>query len=305
MRRGFPLEAWLRIARVSNAPTVLSSVLAGAAVGLHARLDGVPVPSGTLLACCAGMLLVYSSGMVLNDAFDARVDARERPGRPIPSGRIHPGHAISVGSLLLAAGSAILALGAEGTARWAAALALGVLAYDALHRFLPGAFLLMAGCRALVPVIAALSMSPGAEASLLRWVAGGTFAYVAAVTVAARNEVRGFGRSARTATLALAPAACAPLGIWWFEGIRPEHPVVAGAGLAAAALAVACVAFGIRTASSGAMRWAVPAAVGTWLGAIPAVDAATCFLLGRPGLGASCLALWALAALLRRRIAAS
>ena len=31
---------------------------------------------------------LYAAGMVLNDAFDAELDARERPERPIPSGRI-------------------------------------------------------------------------------------------------------------------------------------------------------------------------------------------------------------------------
>jgi hypothetical protein len=62
---------------------------------------------------------------------------------------------------------------------------------------------------------------------------------------------------------------------------------------------------GIRTARNGAARFAVPAAVGSWIGAIPLVDAATCFLLGRPLLGLLCLGLWGMAGALRPRFAAS
>ena len=305
MNRGFPVGAWLRLFRVSNAPTVASNVLAGAAVGMHARLAGSEVPSWEVFRCCCGALLAYAAGMALNDAFDARTDARERPGRPIPSGRISRGGALAAGSVLLAGGTALLASGGVGTALPAAALAACIVAYDVAHRFLPGAFLLMAACRALVPVIAARAISPGADPALLWWVAGGLFAYVAAVTLAARNEVRGFGASARAATALLPPAACAPLGLWAAAGVPQEDALLATAGAGAVAFAVACVAVGMRTASSGAMRWSVPAAVGTWLGAIPAIDAASCFLLGRPGLGIACLGLWGLAAAMRPRIAAS
>lgn len=305
MNRGFPIGAWLRLLRLSNAPTVASNVLAGAAVGMQSRLAGTDLPAWTVAQSCAGAVLVYAAGMALNDAFDARADARERPGRPIPSGRIAVGHAMAAGAALLLGGSLLLALAGEGTALPAALLAACVVAYDATHRFLPGAFLLMAACRALVPVLAARAVSPGADPSILWWVAGGSFAYVAAVTVAARNEVRGFGASARVATALLLPAACAPIGIWAAAGIRPEGTVLASAGLGSVAFALACVVAGMRTASSGAMRWSVPAAVGTWLGAIPAIDAGTCFLLGRPGLGLACLALWGMAAAMRPRIAAS
>jgi hypothetical protein len=49
----------------------------------------------------------------------------------------------------------------------------------------------------------------------------------------------------------------------------------------------------------------VPVAVGIWIGAIPFIDAAPCFLLGRPFLGLACLGLWGVAGALRPRVAAS
>jgi len=58
---------------------------------------------------CAAYLLIassflYSAGMALNDYFDYRIDLKERPKRPIPSGRIKRQEALCLGIFLLAAG---------------------------------------------------------------------------------------------------------------------------------------------------------------------------------------------------------
>lgn len=304
MNRGGP-GAWLELMRVSNAPTVITNVLAGIAVGLQARLADIPLPLGTTFLVLAGVVIVYLAGMVLNDALDARIDARERPGRPIPSGRISEVRARFVGLVMLLVGTAMLATASDATFWWAIALAAFVLLYDLLHALVPGGYLLLAACRALVPVIAALATSVGTERPLLHWVAGGTFAYVAAVSMAARDEVRGFGRIARLGSWLLPFAACAPLGMWFAEGVRPESAFQVTLGVASVALAVTTVIAGIRRASIGAARYSVPVAVGTWLGAIPLIDAATCFLLGRPFLGLVCIGLWGVAGVLRPRFAAS
>ena len=299
------IGAWLELMRVSNSPTVVTNVLAGTAVGLQARLSAIDVPFGQALLVLFGVVLVYLAGMALNDAFDARIDARERPGRPIPSGRITVARAAFAGFALLGVGTATLAFASPSTAWWALALAAFVVLYDLLHAVVPGGFLLMAACRGLVFVIAAFATSSDTDWSLLQWVAGGAFAYVAAVSIAARDEVRGFGMLARRASWALPVAACAPLGMWFVEGASPEGALSATLGVGAIAFAVVSVVGGIRAARNGAARFAVPAAVGIWIGAIPLVDAATCFLLGRPLLGLLCLGLWGIAGALRPRFAAS
>lgn len=296
------MGAWLELMRIGNAPTVVSNVLAGMAIGLHSRLSGIPVPWGTGLLLIAGAVMVYVSGMVLNDAFDARIDARERPGRPIPSGRVGALRAQVAGVAMLCAGTALLAVSGTDTLWWALLLAGCVLLYNALHAWLPGAFAIMAACRAMVPVIAALAISPGAEASLLWWVAGGLGAYVLALGIAARDEMLGLATPARVTAWGLPIAACAPLGMWFVEGVAPDGAVATTAGVAAVAVGVTSVVGGIRSASRGG---GVPAAVGTWLGAIPAIDAATCFLLGRPLLGFLCIGMWGLSGALRPRYAAS
>jgi 4-hydroxybenzoate polyprenyltransferase len=79
-RTGF--ATYLKIGRVSNLPTVWTNVLAGAFLSGHAA------DVTTLLWVMLAITLFYTGGMYLNDAFDADIDARERPNRPIPSGQI-------------------------------------------------------------------------------------------------------------------------------------------------------------------------------------------------------------------------
>ena len=76
------LGMMLKIGRVSNLPTVWTNVLAGA------FLAGLQTDPVKLLWIMLAITLFYTGGMYLNDAFDADIDARERPGRPIPSGQI-------------------------------------------------------------------------------------------------------------------------------------------------------------------------------------------------------------------------
>jgi 4-hydroxybenzoate polyprenyltransferase len=296
--------AWLELMRVGNSPTVASNVLAGMAVGLQARLSDVPVPFGTGAVLLVGTVMTYVAGMILNDAFDARDDARERPSRPIPSGRIGVARARFAGLATLAVGAAMLGSSGEGTLWWAVLLAGCVVLYNAAHAWFPGAFVVMAACRAMVPVIAALATSPGADHALLWWVAGGSFAYVAALGLVARNEVQGLPPVARLVRWTLPLAACAPLGVWVAEGVDPGSAALVTLGLASMAAAVVGVVTGVRLAASG-RAGAVPSAVGVWIGAIPLVDAATCFLLGRPLLGLLCVAMFGLSGALRPRFAAS
>jgi 4-hydroxybenzoate polyprenyltransferase len=90
--------------RISNAPTVVSQVFAGAAVGWYALPFGTAIPLGPLVLVVVGVLMSYLAGMVLNDVCDARVDAAERPERPIPSGRVSLLIARFVGGFVLLIG---------------------------------------------------------------------------------------------------------------------------------------------------------------------------------------------------------
>ena len=179
----------LELGRVSNLPTVWSNVLTGAALS-GASLSPAPLA----IAGLAGSLF-YVGGMFLNDAFDAEIDARERPERPIPSGRATRRQVFAIGTALLGGGLALLALSAalgsspSGLALPAAGLAtaLAVVFYDRFHKGVAWSPLVMGLCRAGLYVIGALSVSPHLpELTLLG--AGALLLYVVGLTHIARFE---------------------------------------------------------------------------------------------------------------------
>ena len=77
--------------------SVPGDVLVGAAasgqVGNVGRTAGLVAASSCL----------YLAGMALNDYADREVDAVERPGRPIPSGRVSPAFALGLAGALTVA----------------------------------------------------------------------------------------------------------------------------------------------------------------------------------------------------------
>lgn len=203
-----PRSAWLEIARVSNLPTVWSNVVAGMAWGWHASrqaqttnprflADGVlpltvVLNQGFVLLLAAS--LIYTAGMVLNDAADAEIDQRERPLRPIPSGRITRKKATIVGFTMLTLG----ALGLLAYTRSAWTLPLGVtlvflvLLYNAKHQRWAGAVVLVPLCRATLAFLAVMTIGGGAwgPTALALLYPAALFTYVLLVALLARNEVQ-------------------------------------------------------------------------------------------------------------------
>src|ERR1700742_2288144 len=98
-------RSWLEIARLSNLPTAWSNMLA-AWILAGGKWEFAP-----LAWLLAGGSLLYTGGMILNDAADVRYDRTQRPERPIPSGRIQAWQAWTVGLLGMAVGFAMLVKG--------------------------------------------------------------------------------------------------------------------------------------------------------------------------------------------------
>lgn len=102
------LWAYLELIRPANIVTAFADILAGyaVAVGMVTLEQGVPGGSweglGWLLLSTFGL---YGGGVVFNDVFDASIDAKERPERAIPSGRVSLTGAVLTGGLLLIWGS--------------------------------------------------------------------------------------------------------------------------------------------------------------------------------------------------------
>ncbi|MFD7294023.1 SCO3242 family prenyltransferase [Streptomyces sp. NPDC059897] len=116
-------RAWAELLRLPALFTVPGDALAGAAA------TGARPTRGTLLAIGASVSL-YAAGMALNDWADRDEDARDRPHRPIPSGRVRPAHALAAAGALTGAGLALAHRAGRTTGALATALAATVWAYD-------------------------------------------------------------------------------------------------------------------------------------------------------------------------------
>ncbi len=124
------LLAWWQLLRAGNVFTAITNIIAGF---LLVQKSWQPLSSLFLLMASSSLL--YTAGMVLNDAFDSQLDARERPERPIPSGRISRSTAFRVGFFLLFLGVALACfvswnLQSRTSASVAVLLAVAIVAYN-------------------------------------------------------------------------------------------------------------------------------------------------------------------------------
>jgi hypothetical protein len=186
------LATALRLGRVSNLPTVWTNVLVGVVLAGGAL---EPVRTGLLVV---GLSLFYVGGMYLNDAFDAAVDARERPERPIPAGAAGRGAVFAAGFGMLALGEAVVAVvawalrGGAGLPPVVAGLGLAaaIVWYDARHKQQPLAPVVMGLCRVLVYLTAGLAVGRGLPPALLVGAAV-LLLYLIGLTYVARHETVG------------------------------------------------------------------------------------------------------------------
>ncbi|HEV8320601.1 MAG TPA: UbiA family prenyltransferase [Myxococcota bacterium] len=343
----------LRLLRPPNVFTAFADALAGvlvvraaggaAAAGTLASLGVMPAGGLPAAAEARGFAVVaasgamYLAGIVLNDLFDRDVDARERPGRPIPSGDVPVWLAAALGAALLVGGVALAAWVSPASGAVAGALAAMVLAYDGgLKRRSTGP-LVMGACRTLnfalglstgvVPLGVAGGGVGATPDEGLAAVARGFAAlpaavwlgplllglYVATLTYLARDEVPGNtaarARRGMVALVALATWLGLSLIMRAIMGVMAPHEAPdAGAGGAhipapAMVLFVATVWLGGRVWGP---LWKSPdgattrRAIGGGILLIPLIDATMVAAAGAPeaALGVAALALPAL--LLRR-----
>ncbi len=178
------LRALIELCRLSNLPTVWTNVIAARL--LSGQID-FSAELGWLLL---GASLVYSAGMMLNDACDAGWDRQNRPERPIPSGRISLGTVWALGGAGLIGGAALMIGPGHANAEFTLLLVLAVLAYDWYHKPWTGSVVIMGGCRTLLYVAAGASMI--GKVSPHVWAGGLALgAYIIGLTLMARGEATG------------------------------------------------------------------------------------------------------------------
>ncbi len=192
------LRSYAQLVRLPNLPTPLADILLGF-LATGAPTDWRRWPGCLLLMASSACL--YCGGMVWNDYFDRELDRRERPDRPIPSGKITPGQAALCGAGLVSAGIALAFLAGLVAGGWVAPTVLALLLTGAI--FLYDGWLKrtvvgpvgMGACRFLnvmlgVAPVAALLPTRGLYLALVVGL------YIVGVTWLARTEARVSNRAA-------------------------------------------------------------------------------------------------------------
>src|SRR5262245_20691402 len=206
---------YAQLLRLPNVFTAFADILLGtlAAGTLLTR----PVDS-VLLMLASGCL--YCAGMVWNDYFDFAEDKRDRPFRPLPSGKVSRRTAVVIGTALLLSGVALAAIAGRALppVAFVVALVAAILLYDAWLKRTPVGPVAMASCRYL-NVLLGLSL---AELSVMPWnvrlhLADVVGLYIVGVTWFARNEAR------RSDPLWLRAAAMVMLGALLLALAVPIH----------------------------------------------------------------------------------
>lgn len=292
-----PLRAWAELTRISNLPTVLTNVLAGA---IFATSGGAFPPVTALLIAALSAALFYAAGMALNDWCDRGVDAVERPHRPLPSGRVSAAAALTFAVVAMGCGLGLALLASPAAAGVGAVLAAAIIAYNLTHRLFAGSVILLGACRGLVYILAAECVA-GFSAVLL-WPAGLMFAYVVLLSIAARGEA---GASRPPAVLGVVMLLLPTPGVLAAAASPLVTPVKLAVTLGFYALFAAWVLRGVAFIRATPSR-TVPAIL-TWLSGICLLDAYVLAdrAIGVPVAAFAAVGCWAVTVYAHRRILGS
>ncbi|MFN0051880.1 MAG: UbiA family prenyltransferase [Planctomycetales bacterium] len=186
------LLPYLRLCRLAAVFTALADILLGFVLTHAGFSPGSTL--GWLLISSAGL---YLAGMVFNDVFDREQDARDRPGRPIPSGQVSCQHAVWFGTVLLLVGGAAACLAGLPSALVAGMLIANIFLYNGFLKSTPLGPLAMGGCRFLNVMLgasAAIDPTDGRSTLQAVWmlpqthVAAALGTYITGVTWFAQRE---------------------------------------------------------------------------------------------------------------------
>ena len=174
--------------RPANIVTAVSDILAG--IAISGFFLSSPEDHSSVVWLILSTMGLYGGGVVMNDVFDADLDAIERPERPIPSGLISRAEATTLGVSLLVAGVVFAFLASVLSGILALVIAVAALVYDrwAKHDSVLGP-LNMGVCRGL-DLLLGISIIPVSVAD--HWyLAIVPIIYIAAITMISRGEVHG------------------------------------------------------------------------------------------------------------------
>lgn len=185
------VKEYLQLIRLPNVFTTPSNILAGyfAAVTTTtaAEADGVH-----LIALMVSSALLYIAGIVLNDYFDIEIDKKERPSRPLPSGKISKGYALTIAIVALLIANIIALVVGPISLAISLALTLLIIAYDYQLKYTVLGPFAMGGTRSLNVIFGAspvLLYTDNHSVAIVAAAAASLFFYVSSITILSKKEV--------------------------------------------------------------------------------------------------------------------
>lgn len=185
------VKEYLQLIRLPNVFTTPSNILAGyfAAVTTTtaAEADGVH-----LIALMVSSALLYIAGIVLNDYFDIEIDKKERPSRPLPSGKISKGYALTIAIVALLIANIIALIVGPISLAISLALTLLIIAYDYQLKYSVLGPFAMGGTRSLNVIFGAspvLLYIDNHSVAIVGVAAASLFFYVSSITILSKKEV--------------------------------------------------------------------------------------------------------------------
>lgn len=213
-------RAYLQLVRFPAVFSAMADVLVGfLLVRSSLLIDDCPLP---VLLLVAASSCLYLAGMAFNDVFDRDVDARERPNRPISSGRVPLRNAIGLGIGLIAGGLTAAGFAGVNSLLVAGLLLAAIFAYDAALKTTAIGPVAMGLCRTLNVLLGA---SAAADVSRL-WshpvltLAGCYGVYIAGLTWFAKHEA---GRSPRGSLIVATVVIDAGLICMFFLALSDQY----------------------------------------------------------------------------------
>ena len=185
------LADYFRLIRLPNLFTVPSNVLAG----YFALVEPVQINTLQLCLLAASSILLYTSGIVLNDYFDIETDLKERPYRPLPSKRIPKRRAVVIAFVSIITANLLALSVSMNSGIISVLLSAVVIGYDYKFKKTNSGPIAMATARSLNIVLGAspaLYLALGNQILLMRlvFIILSTFAYVFSISILSKKEVQ-------------------------------------------------------------------------------------------------------------------
>ena len=206
---------FLELVRVPGIFTAQADILAGF---LIAGAAAQSIPDFLLLVLASSCF--YSAGMALNDAFDLPIDTRQRPGRPIPSGRIALNTAFYMGFGLLLLGLLLSRLASFPSFVIGVVLAAAIVTYDGGLKQVQWAGTVNMGVCRYLNLLLGLSVTTLSPVSLLIPLLTGF--HIFGVTTLSRRETE--GNDMRGILVCGMGITAVPILYWilWLCGVLPH-----------------------------------------------------------------------------------